>query len=498
MTRQLRVPDFPHRELLVKLFGESVYLVGGPVRDLLRNADRRAALDIDLLVTGLNYEEIAARLAPFGKTNTVGRSFAVIKFSAGGQTYDIAVPRRDRKRVAEAHDHRNFEIETGPQVTLEEDLSRRDFTCNSMALRLADGQLSDPFDGAGAIRRRMLAMTSPDSFRDDPLRVLRAARFAARFEFSIDRAILDTAQGVVLGELSAERVAEELCRLLLEAERPGIGLDAYWQLSVLDKLYPELAKLALTIQDAQFHPETDAQGHHTVWAHTVISVDLAAHFARQAGLDDGRRLALLLAALLHDVGKAETTRWEYKRGRLTVTSQLHDARGTECAGATLERLRLDTRSGFPLRRVVQSLIRNHHRIYELYRLRAETGFRALARLIRDLEGEDLLLVLLDCADRLSREAVHAPDLHQDPVASWFFAVKAEHRLSLEAIRPLLAGRDLLTLGFPPGPEMGRLLKTMYERQLDGEFATREEGLALLPAAPGKKRPSADSAEGGPP
>ncbi len=482
MPSTLRAPSFPHRDLMVELFGEQVYLVGGPVRDLLRGADARAPLDIDLLVTGLGYEEIEQRLRRFGKTNTVGRSFAVVKFTAGKQTYDIAIPRRDRKRTEEAHDHRNFDIETGPQVTLEEDLRRRDFTCNSIALRLADNLLIDPFAGAEAIRCRVLAMTSPDSFRDDPLRVLRAARFAARFDFVIDEAILRAAQDVVLAELSAERVAEELCRLLLEAGKPGIGLGAYWRLSVLDKLYPELARLTLTIQDAHFHPETDEQGHHSVWAHTVLAVDLAADLAVQAGLDDGHRLALLLATMLHDVGKAETTRWEYKRGRLTVTSPLHDARGLERAGEILSRLRLETRDGFPLRRVVENLIRNHHRLYELYRLRAETGFRALARLVRDLEGEDSLLVLLDCADRLSREGVTRVELSADPVACWFAAAKDEHRLDLQAIQPLIRGRDLLALGFSPGPELGKLLKSMYERQLDGDFATLEAGLALLPVA----------------
>ena len=123
-------------------------------------------------------------------------------------------------------------------------------------------------------------MTSPASFSDDPLRVLRAARFASVHRFAVDKAIYAKARKVPLGELSAERVADELFRLLLESPRPSLGLQEYHRLTVLDKLFPELARLAVTIQDAIFHPEKDEQGHHSVWAHTLITVDIAARLAR--------------------------------------------------------------------------------------------------------------------------------------------------------------------------------------------------------------------------
>lgn len=478
--RRLEI-DFPQKDFFVSVFGRDVYVVGGTVRDRVLYGKAALDRDVDLLVTGLGYDQIEARLRGLGKTDTVGRSFAVIKFARAGRTFDIAVPRRDRKKEGPGRGHRDFEVQSGPGVTLEEDLGRRDFTCNSIAVRLADGRVVDPHRGLRAIAARRVAMTSPASFSDDPLRVLRAARFASTHGFAVDPAVYSRARQAALAELSAERVAEELLRLLLESPRPSLGLEEYRRLGVLDRLFPELAALALTIQDAHFHPERDEQGHHTVWAHTLITVDVAALLARRRRLDEPRLLALLLAALLHDCGKAVTTSWEFKRGRMTVTSPFHDSRGVALAGAVLERLRLDSRGGFPLRRAVLKLIQHHHRVFDLYRNRGEITFRAVARAVKDMEGEDQLLLLLDFADRRSRCQKPLAFRGLDAISRWFQARKEEYRINQETIRPLILGRDLLPLGIAPGRQMGAHLKRLYDLQLDGAFRTREQGLALFRA-----------------
>ncbi len=468
--------DFPLKEFFVGLFRDKVYTVGGTVRDALLYGSAQPAREIDLLVVDHTYEEVEGRLAPHGKTNTVGRSFAVVKFSRDGHHFDVSVPRRDRRLSAETHGHRNFAVDSGPHVPIADDLGRRDFTCNSVALRLLDGEVIDPHGGIDAIRDRRLAMTGPESFADDPLRVLRAARFASVHGLAVDPAIYGVAKGVRLDELSVERIAEELFRLLLESPRPGRGIAEYLRLGVLEKLFPELYALSLTIQDAEFHPERDEQGHHTVLAHTRIALDVAQALAGKRSLDEERHLALLLAVLLHDCGKPATTRWEFKNGRMTVTSPLHDARGADLAVALLQRLRVETRRHFPLQQVVGRLVRNHHRLFELWRRRDEINFRAVARLVRDMEGEERLLLLLDVADRRTREPHPLPVPATDEIEEWFLARQQEYRVSQETIRPLMQGRDLLALGAPPGPEMGRLLKQLYELQLDGEFRTRAEGL----------------------
>jgi len=471
--------EFPHRRLFVDLFGEAVFLVGGTVRDYLLTAARRGGRDIDLVVTGRTYGEIEEILSPHGRTGTVGKSFAVVKFTVDGMTYDVSVPRMDARLDPRRHSHRNFAILSGPKITLEEDLARRDFTCNSMAMRLVDNELVDPFNGREALRQRRIVMTGPDTFADDPLRLLRCARFAAVLGFKVDPEIIRRAASIPLQELSRERVQEELFRLLLEPHRPSMGLDGYFRLSVLKQLFPELDRLALTIQDAQFHPETDAQGHHTVWAHTCITVDVARRCARLFALDDNRSLALLLAALLHDLGKSLTTTWEYKRGRMTVTSPLHDSHGVDMAAALLERINVETRQGFPLKQAILDLIRSHHRIYELYRNREEIGFKAVARLVKDMDGEDLLLSLLDYADRRSREREPLNFVKPDAIFSWFRERTQEFNLNRETIRPLIMGRHLLQYGVHPGPAMGRWLERLYERQLSGDFSTVDEGLSLF-------------------
>ena len=259
----------------------------------------------------------------------------------------------------------------------------------------------------------------------------------------------------------------------------SVGLQEYFRLTVLEKLFPELAALALTIQDAYFHPEQDEQGHHSVWAHTLITVDIVKKLAAQYRLDEERSLTLLLAALLHDCGKAGTTAWEFKRGRMTVTSAFHDSQGSQKAEAFLARLRIETRQNFPLKKTILRLVQQHHRIYELYRNRDEITFKAIARAVKDMDGEDLLLLLLDFADRRSREPEPLAFSGLDEIALWFSRKKEEYRISRETIQPLILGRDLIALGVAPGRQMGIHLKKLYDLQLDGVFHTRAQGLKIF-------------------
>ncbi len=491
-TNSLKTPkiksfDFPQKSFFIEMFKDKVFLVGGIIRDFLLYGPT-CEKDIDLVVTGHTYEEIETMLKPHGKTNTVGKSFAVVKFTRDNRVFDIAIPRRDVKRDAESHCHKNFIVDSGPHVTLEDDLRRRDFTCNSIALRLVDGMPVDPFDGIGAIGEKKIFMTGPETFFDDPLRILRGARFASVHGFTVDPEIYRQSREVTLAELSKERVVEELFRLLLESHLPSLGLAEYWRLTVLEKLFPRLYALSLTIQDAIFHPETDEFGHHTVWGHTLIAVDIAAELARRFLLDNEQTLALLLGTLFHDVGKPATTRWEFKRGRMTVTSILHDSRGVEIAGDILSDLRVETRNNFPIKDVVLKMIKYHHRIYELYRNREDLGFKAIARLVRDMGEHDLLLLLLDVADRRSREPDPLELPEQDEVVAWYLKQKEIYNISHETIKPLVMGRHLIAEGFAPGKQMGEYLDRLYERQLDGDFGTLEEGLEIFrkevaPAAP---------------
>lgn len=474
---------FPLKDFFIEVFKEKIFLIGGTIRDYILYNRIDIDRDIDLVVIDHSYEEIEEKLKAYGKTSTVGKSFAVVKFTPRGcaNTFDISVPRRDIKRSSDSHSHKNFIIDSGPHISLEEDLGRRDFTCNSIALRLLDNEIFDPFSGMEAIAEKKITMTGPETFFDDPLRLLRGARFASVHCFNIDPEIYENAKDVRLDELSKERVTEELFRLLLESARPSKGLNEYWRLTVLGKLFPTLYALSLTIQDAEFHPETDEFGHHTVWAHTMIALDIAKKISRSFKLDEEQTLALLLGTLLHDIGKGVTTQWEFKRGRMTVTSMFHDSRGVEMADAFLTDLKIETRKNFPLKNTVLNLVKYHHRIYDLYRNREKIGFKAISRLVKDLEEHDLLLLLLDFADRQSREPgpLNFTDPKEDEIIQWYTRQKEEFNITQETIQPIVMGRHLLTEGIPPGKQMGIYLSELYERQLDGEFSTLEEGLEIF-------------------
>ncbi|MCX6560939.1 MAG: HD domain-containing protein [Candidatus Aminicenantes bacterium] len=469
----LSKPEFRDRALFARLFGADVYAVGGYVRDILRNA---APAEVDLLVARLTVEAIVEKLAPHGKVDLVGRSFGVIKFTRRGQTYDIALPRADRAPTGDRRGHKDIVVRADPGLPIEEDLRRRDFRCNSIAWALSDGRLIDPFDGRADIKARRLRVTDPAAFPEDPLRVLRAARFASVLGFRVDPLIYVLAKDINLAALSVERINEELFRILLRSPRPSIGLEELFRLGTLRRLFPELYALTLVIQDSVFHPEKDAFGHHTVWSHTKLAVDQAGRLAAAFKLEPPRALALLLAALYHDAGKAETTAWEHKRGRMVVTSVGHDIASERIARLAFSRNKIFSWNGFDVRAVALMLIRTHHRPAELWTHRREVTRKAFNRLAADAKGEIELCAYLDAADRGGRG--RRPMRGLDRESRWLLATFKALGVDRETIAPLVMGRDLIKMGAVPGPALGAALKEIYRRQLDNEFRTKAGGLRL--------------------
>jgi tRNA nucleotidyltransferase (CCA-adding enzyme) len=200
----------------------SLYAVGGRVRDELRAEFESAPVttkDLDYVVTGMPLDTLVAALGPLGRIDVVGASFSVVKLSVGSETVDVALPRRERSVGV---GHREFQVEAGPSVTLEEDLGRRDFRMNMLARALPSGLLIDPYGGRDDIRERRIDILAPASFREDPLRMLRAAQFAARFEYSTTarlRAAM-TESASLVASVSAERIHDELTKLFVKARKP--------------------------------------------------------------------------------------------------------------------------------------------------------------------------------------------------------------------------------------------------------------------------------------
>lgn len=464
---------FRDMDLFIQQFDSEVYAVGGSVRDVIREKFSEDK-EVDLIILHYAVDDIVSKLEPHGKVNLVGKSFGVIKFTVEGKTYDIALPRKDLPKDSETRTHKDFIISADPNLPIEDDLRRRDFRCNSMAVRLKDGKLFDPFNGQKDIAEKIISLTNPKAFPDDPLRIIRAARFASVLSFELDQEIYPAAKAVDLTGLSVERINEELFKILLDSRLPSVGLEELFMLGALRQLFPELYELTLTIQDSRFHPEKDRYGHHSVWQHTKITVDQAVRLAEMVKLEKQAQLALLLASLFHDIGKSGTAEWEFKKGRMVITNNGHDLASENITKTVFDRFKIFSWEGYDLRNTVLSLIRCHHRSSELWQNRDIVTKKAFNRVAADVSGEIELMVYLDVADRAGR--AETPIKKLDEQGTWLLEKFAELNVTKESIKPLIMGRDLIELGVPPGPGMGKILKRLYQLQLDSEFETKEHGL----------------------
>jgi tRNA nucleotidyltransferase (CCA-adding enzyme) len=436
---------------LVRARGGRALIVGGWVRDRLLGIESK---DLDLEVYGLDADTLRALLETVGRVDTVGESFTVYK--VGG--LDIALPRRESKV---GRGHRGFAVTGDPHLSFEEAARRRDFTINAIGWDPLDDVYLDPYGGRGDLARRVLRAVDLATFPDDSLRVLRAVQFAARFELSLDEATRACCREIPLDDLPAERVWGEVEKLLLRARRPSIGLALALDLGVVPKLFPELAALVGCPQEPEWHPEGD------VWTHTLMVVDEAKRLADEAPLGRARDLTILLAALCHDLGKPATT--AVVEGR--IRSYNHEEAGVAPATALLDRLTIHSIDGFDVRRQVLGLVAHHLKPLMFYRSPTPVGDGAFRRLAQKVNLE--LLARFARADCLGRGGAF-----DCSGVDWFLARARALGVDAQAPPPLVRGRDLLALGLAPGPRVGELLRQLYERQLDGEITTREEGLAL--------------------
>ena len=426
--------------------GGRALFVGGWVRDRLLGQDSK---DIDLEIYGIEADRLLALLEDIGTVNTVGESFTVYKVGP----VDVALPRTESKS---GHGHRGFAVTGDPHLPVEEAARRRDFTINAIAWDPLHDEYLDPWGGRADLARRLLRVVDPATFGDDSLRVLRALQFAARFELRVDAATKRICHDTVLDDLAAERIWGEMEKLLLEAQRPSRGFELALELGVVDQLFPELKALVGCEQEPEWHPEGD------VWVHTLLVVDQAR--TRIDDLERPQQVAVMLGAVCHDLGKPATT--AFIDGR--IRSRNHEEAGVEPTHAFLDRLNVHTLNGYDVRRQVVGLVAQHLKPGMWHKSTGEVGDGAFRRLARKVDLE--LLARVAKSDCLGRQ----PGAFDCSAMDWFL----ERALALGVEHgpppPLLLGRHLLRLGLTPGPEIGRILKAVYERQLDGHVATLEE------------------------
>ncbi len=449
----------PLLERLGNLFeaaGFELALVGGPVRDAILG---RVAPDLDF-TTSANPDQILKIVKPIAQaTWDIGREFGTIAAQIGDDKIEITTYRAD------SYDPESRKPTVSFGDNLEDDLVRRDFTVNAMALRLPSRTFVDPHQGLRDLMDKVLKTPSkPEiSFSDDPLRMMRAARFAAQLGFEIEPETFDAMRDMAarIEIISAERVRDELSKLML-ADDPRPGLEALVDSGIAGHVLPELPALRL---------EADEHHHHKdVYQHTLTVVVQAIDYERDYDLN--KDLVLRLAALMHDIGKPATKRLESGGA---VSFHHHDVVGAKLAKKRLTALRFDNDTI----KAVSKLIELHLRFFGYSD--QQWSDSAVRRYVRDAEDQLLRLHALTRADvttrnqRKANRLAHAYDDLENRIK-----VLAEQE-ELDAMRPELNGQQIMEiLGISPGREVGEAYGYLLEIRLDeGEIGFDEAKKRLL-------------------
>jgi poly(A) polymerase len=436
------------------LAGHRLYLVGGPVRDALLG---REGNDLDF-TTDAHPEDVLAVVAGLGRTWTTGIEYGTVGVQVGDRTCEITTFRSDAYDAGS----RKPAVEYG--TTIEGDLGRRDFTVNAMAVALpvdSAQPIVDPFGGLDDVVTGVLRtpVTPQRSFDDDPLRMLRAARFAAQLGFAVATEALDAIRAMAarLEIVSAERVRDELAKLLCAAE-PRRGLEILVDTGLVEYCLPEVARLTETVDEHRRHKD--------VYAHTLTVLDQAIALE-----PDGPDLTLRLAALLHDVGKPKTKSIEAS-GK--VSFHHHEVVGADMARKRLAALRFPKEVVDDVARLVELHLRFHG-----YSGGTWTD-AAVRRYVRDagpLLDRLHRLTRSDCTTRNARKAAALAAAYDSLEARIAELATQE---DLNRVRPDLDGNEIMAeLGLEPGPLVGEAYQYLLGVRLDRGPLPREEVVGLL-------------------
>ena len=455
----------------VRKAGGRAMLVGGSVRDRLLGIESK---DFDVEVYQLEPARLREVLEALGRVNTVGDHFSVYKLVFDGPSrarkgsptdeegsereryeIDVSLPRRESKS---GRGHRGFVIEGDPSMSFEEAARRRDFTINAILFDPLTGETIDPYGGKGDLTSRVLRAVATDTFVEDSLRVLRAVQLAARFQMTIDRDTIKLCRSIDLSDLPRERIWGEIEKLLTLAERPSIGLDAALELGVLDKLFPEVCALVGLRQNDARAESDDA------FTHTKASLDEVLKLT--SGLSKPEHIAVMLATLCHEL--------ERPHPNMDVASRVSNASGEVLVAtlSVLNKLGLFGIEGYDVRSQVLALVRERLTPREFYQAKdriTDGDFRRLARRVD-----------IDLLYRVAQACAIAKSPASPAVAEqWFIERARALRVEHGPPTPLLLGRHLIEAGYKPGPHIGKLLREVYEQQLDGKVTTLEDALAAL-------------------
>lgn len=446
-------------------------LVGGAVRDMAQGV---MVKDFDLEVYDVEADALSAIAEQFGKVSEVGKAFGILKVAIpSGLDLDLSLPRRDSKT---GEGHKGFAVKTDPSMLITEACRRRDFTINAMAADPISGKVYDPFNGWEDLQNGILRVVDPQTFVEDPLRVMRAMQFAGRFRLEPDAQSMQVMRELApqLAELPKERLLEEWKKLLLKSERPSVGLQLAMDAGVLAAVHPEFLPLASTEQDPKWHPEGD------VFTHTKLAIDQAAKITKQQRLSGNEALVLMLGTLCHDLGKPLATHHQENRA---ITAYGHDEAGVAPTMQFLEALGVDTIT----KEKVAKLVEHHmwpHNTFNTFQRGQEVSDGAFRKLATKLAPATMTeLALLTQADATGTGFY--TDETQRLVSPVHFAEgdwlrQRSAALNIEQGKPqtLICGQDLIDRGLIPGKAFGEII-TMADQLRDEYGFTREQVLETM-------------------
>ena len=412
--------------------GGRAYCVGGFVRDKIMGRENE---DVDIEVHGISPDVLKEILGGLGTPLSFGQSFGI--YTLAGSGVDVAMPRREKKTGTK---HTDFEVDIDPFIGTKEAAKRRDFTINALMEDILTGEIIDHFGGLADIEAGVIRHVDDESFAEDPLRVLRAAMFAARFGFAVAPETTELCRGMDLSGLSKERVEGELKKALLGSEKPSVFFETLREMDQLDAWFPELKSLIGVEQDPVYHPEGD------VWTHTMEVTDRAAKYRdRVSG-----PYSFMLLALTHDLGKTVTT--EFVNGRIHAYD--HENRGLPLAETFVKRLSGEK----DVIRYVKNMLPLHMR--PNMHAYSRPALKKTNRLFDEAaDPEDLIWFSMADRPLMAGDEPFTGD-------SGFLFERLERYREMMA-RPHVTGKDLIEAGLVPDESFSDILAYAHKLRLAG-------------------------------
>lgn len=429
---------------LVKQRGGRTFFVGGLVRDKLLGIDNK---DVDIEIHNIKPSELRDILETLGEVTEMGASFGILGLK--GYDVDIAQPRTEK---ATGRGHKDFEVFVDPFIGFEKAALRRDFTINALMMDVLTGEILDFFGGKEDLKNGVIKHVNDNTFIEDPLRVLRAAQFAARFNFKVANETIELAKTMDLSTLARERILGELNKGLLKAKKPSIFFEELRKMNQLDFWFKEVADLIGVEQNPKFHPEGD------VWNHTMMVLDAAAKLKNESS----NPFAFMVAALCHDFGKPYTTKLE--NGKIRAIG--HEKEGLKPAERFLDRVI----NIVEVKKLVLNMVELHMKPIILA---SQNSAKKKTNALFDKAICPADLILIAKADHFGRGGEigdFTEEIFLKERLEWF---------NFTISQPEVTGKDLIAAGIKPSPLFTQMLKEAHALLLSN--VKKEHALSQIKA-----------------